>query len=445
MKPQAIYNGCFKNITRRDFIRLTSLMAGGLLTGCAVNPVTGRQQLMLVSEEQEIEMDRRNSPHQFSSDYGAMQDRVLNAYISDVGLKLASRTHRPRMPYSFRAVNAVYANAYAFPGGSIACTRGILFAIESEAELAGLLGHELGHVNARHTAEQMSKGLLVQAFVGGLSALAGTQGTGYGRLAAQLGMIGAGALLASYSRDNEREADALGMEYMVRAGYSPKGMISLMETLQRMSDREPSIIELMFATHPMSRERYRTALNRAHTRYGGAMHLPLYRERYMDHTTALRAMRRAVQEMQKGEREIMQERFGLAENHFRKALRLAPNDYAGLLLMSISLMLQEKFKQALRYALKARQVYPGEAKSYHLSGYVKIRLHDYEGAYRDFTDYDRILPGNPNITFFRGYAQEKMHHIKAAARAYHRYLQMVREGEKARYAYMRLKEWGYYK
>jgi predicted Zn-dependent protease len=85
-------------------------------------------------------------------------------------------THRPSMPYSFRAVNATYANAYAFPGGSIACTRGILLALDNEAELAALLDHEMGHVNARHTAEQMSKNMLVQATVGGLAAVANTQG-----------------------------------------------------------------------------------------------------------------------------------------------------------------------------------------------------------------------------------------------------------------------------
>ena len=217
-------------MTRRDFLWLTSLSAAGFVTGCATSPVTGRKQLMLVSEEQEIQIDKQNSPHQFSADYGIMQDKALNDYINQTGKKITPRTHRAHMPYSFHVVNANYVNAYAFPGGSIACTRGILLSLENEAELAALLGHELGHVNARHTAQQMSKGVLVQAIVGGLSALAGAQGAIYGQLASQLGMVGAGALLASYSRDNEREADALGMEYMFRARYNPKGMIGLMES-----------------------------------------------------------------------------------------------------------------------------------------------------------------------------------------------------------------------
>ena len=109
------------------------------------------------------------------------------------------------MPYNFNGVNAAYVNAYAFPGGSIAATRGILLKIDNEAELDALLGHELGHVNARHTAQQMSKATLTQALVGGAAAMAGTQSEVFGDLAGQLGAIGAGALLASYSRDNERE------------------------------------------------------------------------------------------------------------------------------------------------------------------------------------------------------------------------------------------------
>ncbi|UCF56248.1 MAG: M48 family metalloprotease, partial [Deltaproteobacteria bacterium] len=254
-------------ITRRDFLWVISMSAAGFVAGCAVSPVTGRRQLMLVSEDQEIQIDKQNSPHQFSADYGVVQDKALNDYIDQTGKKIAARTHRPHMPYSFRVVNASYINAYAFPGGSIACTRGILLSLDNEAELAALLGHELGHVNARHTAQQMSKGLLTQAVVGGLSVLAGTKGAAYGRMASQLGMIGGGALLASYSRDNEREADALGMEYMVRTGYTPKGMIGLMDMLRALSKNKPSTIELMFATHPMSDERYQTAVETAQSKY----------------------------------------------------------------------------------------------------------------------------------------------------------------------------------
>ncbi|HFQ90092.1 MAG TPA: peptidase M48 Ste24p, partial [Desulfobulbus sp.] len=244
-------------LTRREFLSLlgmgaTGLLVQPLLSGCAVDPVTGRREFVIMSRAEEIALDRQQSPYQFSADYGPVQDRRLNDYINRVGLEVAAHSHRPDMPFSFRAVNAAYINAYAFPGGSIAATRGILVELDNEAELAALLGHEIGHVCARHTAEQSTKGLLANLLVAG--AAIATSAAGYSDAAGlvqDLGGLGAGALLARYSRDNEREADALGMEYMVRTGYTPMGMVELMEVLLRNGRRRASAIELMFATHPM--------------------------------------------------------------------------------------------------------------------------------------------------------------------------------------------------
>ena len=432
-------------LSRRHFLWLTSLSAAGWVAGCARSPVTGKPQLMLVSEEEEIQVDKQYSPLQFSSDYGTVRDKALSEYVSDVGKSMSSRTHRPKMPYSFRVVNATYVNAYAFPGGSIACTRGILLDLDNEAQLAALLGHELGHVNARHTAQQMSKGSITQVFVGGLSVLAGVAGGGLGQVAAQLGTIGAGALLASYSRDNEREADALGMEYMVKAGYDPKGMVGLMDMLRSLNKSKPSAIELMFSTHPMSDERYATAVKRAKEDYPKAASLPVYRERYMDNTERLRAQKEAIEEMQKGEQLMAKEKFKEAESHFRKALREAPEDYAGLVMMATCQLVQKDYREGLRYAEEAQSVYPREAQAHHLSGFAKMQTKDYEGAYQEFSTCEKLLPANPNSIFFKGYALEGMRNRKEAAQEYTRYLKVVQEGDYAQHAYKRLVEWGYVK
>lgn len=120
MKTNYLDPADMTGLTRREFIWMSSLTAAGILTGCAINPVTGQSQLMLVSEDSEIQIDKKNSPRQFSVDYGTIQDNVLNNYIHQTGKKISSVTHRPNMPYSFRCVNASYVNAYAFPGGSIA-------------------------------------------------------------------------------------------------------------------------------------------------------------------------------------------------------------------------------------------------------------------------------------------------------------------------------------
>jgi predicted Zn-dependent protease len=432
-------------LTRRHFLWILSLSAAGTLLGCAASPVTGKRQLMLVSEEEEVQIDRQNAPLQFSADYGQLQDKSLNDYIRRVGQDMAARTHRPRMPYSFRGVNATYVNAYAFPGGSIACTRGILLALDDEAELAALLGHELGHVNARHTAQQMSKGMLTNALVGGVSAVAGAVAGGLGQVAGALGSIGAGALLASYSRDNEREADALGMEYMVRAGYSPGGMIGLMEMLLSLSKSKPGAIEMMFATHPMSDERYRNARDKAQAHYATFQNLPLHRERYMDQTARLRAMRRVIEDLQRGEQEMAAQKFGEAEAHFRSALKQAPSDYAGLVMMATCQLIQKDYAEGLRYAEAAKAVYPQEARAYHLSGFAKIQTRDFSGAYRDFSTHEKVLPGNPHTPFFKGFSLEGMGKRPEAAQEYHRYLQVVKQGKYAQHAHNRLVEWGYYR
>jgi predicted Zn-dependent protease len=443
LKPNPISS--LDGLSRRDFIQLSTLAAAGLLTGCAANPVTGKSQLMLVSEEQEIQIDKKNSPYQFSADYGTVRDPLLADYMARTGKKVAAQTHRPHMPYEFKVVNATYINAYAFPGGSIAATRGILLKMKNEAELAALLGHELGHVNARHTAEQMSKGQVTQGVIGGLAVLAGTQGRVYGQLASQIGAIGAGALLASYSRENEHEADKLGLEYMAKAGYGSKGFVGLMDMLNNLSKHKTSSLELLFATHPMSSERHRIAVERVRSSFQFAADKPLYRDRYMDHTANLRKIEPAIKKLQAGERAMAKKQYPQAEKEFAAALKQVPNDYAGLAMMAKCQYAQKKYDAARRYADRAKKVYPEEAQGYHLAGIGRLKTKQFEGALADFNSYDRLLPGNPGITFLKGLSYEGMQQKEPAARQYYKYLQVVRQGDSAKYAYKRLVDWGYVK
>ncbi len=429
-------------LSRRRFLQLTAMSALAVATGCATDPVTGRRQLMLVSEQDEIQIDRRYAPIQFSTDYGPTQDHALNAYVNEIGRSLALETHRPHMPYSFRVVNANYVNAYAFPGGSIACTRGILLMLENEAELAGLLGHEIGHVNARHTAEQMSKSQVSSIVVSGLAVLA-DRAAGMGQVASALGGIGAGVFLARYSRDNEREADALGMRYMAGSGYNAEGMVGLMDMLNKKKKTRPSAIELMFATHPMSEERYRNAVHSATTTYASSKNLSLNRERYMDNTAKLRSIKGAIEEMQKGDEAMGSKNYRQAEKHYRIALKRAPYDYAALLSMAKCQLIQRNYAEGARYAEQAKSSYPREAQGHHLHGFAALKLKNFESAYQNFQNERRLLPENPTSIFFMGYSLEEMGRRQAAARQYQRYLQRVRQGDYAQHAARQLQKWGY--
>jgi predicted Zn-dependent protease len=418
-------------MTRRDFLWLASVSTASIaLPGCAVNPVTGESQLMLMSETDEIQVDKENSPHQFSADYGTLQDKALNNYISEVGNRMAAVSHRPDMPYSFQGVNATYVNAYAFPGGTIAATRGILVSMKNEAELGGLLGHELGHVNARHTASRMSKTMLVGLSLNlGLAVMSTSQKYGrYTQLAGLLGQVGAGMLLAHYSRSDERQADNLGMEYMTKAKHNPQGMVGLMELLNTMSKHKPNAIETMFSTHPMSSERYQTAKESADTQYSAMKKLPLNRARYMDNTAKLRRMKKSIEAMQQGEKEMANEQFHRAEQHFKTALKHSPEDYTALVMMGKCQLAQEKPNQARQYLAPAKQVYPNEAQAHHLSGIANMMKKQFNTAYQDFDAYEKRLPGNPNTIFLKANALEGMQNKPAAAQEYARYLKLTNQG-----------------
>jgi predicted Zn-dependent protease len=232
---------------------------------------------------------------------------------------------------------------------------------------------------------------------------------------------------------------------MTKAGYGPQGMVGLMEMLNSMNNHQSSMTALLFATHPMSSERFETSVRQAKNEYAQFKDYPLHRDRYMDNTKKLRQLKIPIKKMQDGEAAMGKEQFGEAENLFQQALNKAPEDYVGLLLMSKCLLVQEKNRQAKRYADKAKKVYPREAQAYHISGITHLRLKKYENANQDFENYDQRLPGNPNTTFYKGLSLEGMQKIEPAARAYHTYLQRVNQGKQAQYAYQRLKEWGYIK
>jgi predicted Zn-dependent protease len=437
-----------REMTRRDFLWLaggagTAVLAPPVLSGCATSPVTGRTMLAGMSEQQEVAIDRKQAPYQFSADLGASQDAALNGYVSEVGSSLWRRSHRPGAPYSVRVVNANYVNAYTFPAGSMAVTRGIMIGMQSEDELAALLGHETGHVNARHAAQKsgqaMAAGVVLAVIAG--AAASSSRTASYAPVIALGGQVGASALLAAYSRDNEREADALGMEYMARAGYNADGMAGLMDVLRSQSKAKPGLLDTMFASHPMSEERYQTAREMAQAKYAASRSTPLKRERYMDSTARLRQLAPAIEAEQRGQILLAKKSIGAAESEFAQALKLAPDDYAGLVLMTRTQIAQKRYVEAERYADRAVSVYPGEAQGQLLSGVVKLALRRPDAAYGRFEAYEGLLPGVPSTLFFKGVALENMQRRREAAQQYQAFLKTGVRGDSAAYAAQRLREW----
>ncbi len=433
-------------LTRRDTLWLFGASVGvTTLQGCATSPVTGRQILVGMSPEQEREVDRQQSPHQFSQDLGAVQDEGINRYVDEVADRLQPHVQRPDMPYSTRVLGANYVNAYTFPAGAMGITRGIMTELQDESELAALIGHEMGHVNARHAAQRQGQALLAQVAVVTVAVVAAAGDSRWAPAVAIGGMIGASALLASYSRDNEREADALGQGYLVKAGYPAGGMTRLHQLLVAEQKSRPGLLETMFSSHPMSDERLQTARRLADTTYAASASAPAGRERFMDRTASLRRIKPTIDACQNGELAMGRKALAEAQGQFETALRATPRDYPANVRMAQCLAAQNRLQEARRYADAARQIYPQEAQAAKLGASLKLGLRDPGGAYQDLEAYDRLLPGDPGTRFLKGVAQEGMGNQGAAAREYATFLQGGAQGQAAGYAQGRLKAWGYLK
>jgi predicted Zn-dependent protease len=205
-------------------------LAGAILAlgGCATNPATGESQLSLIGEAQEIEIGRQAAA-EVEASIGLVDDAGLQQYVNGIGQALAASSERPHLPWRFAVVDDPGVNAFALPGGFIYVTRGIMATFMSEAELAAVLGHEIGHVTARHSVNQMSQ----QQLFGGLAGL-GAAVFDLGSLAQGVIGTGLGLLFLQYSRDDEREADDLGLRYMTREGFAPEEMLDVFATLERV-------------------------------------------------------------------------------------------------------------------------------------------------------------------------------------------------------------------
>ena len=227
-----------------------TLLAGGWIAACSINPATGERQLSLVGEAQEIEIGREND-RQVIQSMGLVDDPALQDYVDRLGQRLAAQSERPELPWTFRVVDDPVVNAFALPGGFIYVTRGILTHFNSEAELAGVLGHEIGHVTGRHSVERLSKAQLTQIGLG-VGMVLEPELQQYGNLA----QMGLGILFLKFSRDDERQADDLGLRYVGRTGYDPEEMIDVFEMLGRVSAaQQEGRLPGWLSTHPAPENR----------------------------------------------------------------------------------------------------------------------------------------------------------------------------------------------
>ena len=255
---------------KRPMRRIVVAIAGTLLlTHCAKNPVTGSKDFVLMSEQQEIQMGAQ-AHKDVMQEYGLVENPELQAYVTRVGKGLASKSHRPNLDWHFTVVDSPEVNAFALPGGYIYITRGIMSYLNSEAELAGVLGHEIGHVTARHGVRQQSA-----ATAAGLGAILGSilvpgmDNQAGASLLQQLSQ----SLVAGYGRDHELESDRLGAEYLAKTAYNPQAMVEVIGVLKnqelydielaKKEGREPRRYHGVFDTHPSNDTRLKQVVGEA--------------------------------------------------------------------------------------------------------------------------------------------------------------------------------------
>lgn len=262
----------------RTLFTLTCLLgASATFTGCSKNIATGRNQLTFgMSSAQEVQLGASLSPKFTAESGGAVKDAQLTGYVTQVGMSMAAVTEgdNPRLPWEFTLLNTDDINAFALPGGKVFIAKGLAKRMTNEAQLAGVLGHEVGHVTARHTAERIGQSQAMNIGIG----LSGVLLQGAAPAVAEAGSmainLGGTLVPLKFSRDQESEADDLGLRYMTRVGYDPRGLLQVMQILKEASggQRQPEIL----ATHPLPETRLERIAKSIQTTYRGTQMNPQF-------------------------------------------------------------------------------------------------------------------------------------------------------------------------
>lgn len=391
---------------------LLLILTTALLNACAVNPVTGQRELALVPESSELQIGAQQyapARQMQGGDYRA--NPRLTEYVQAVGKKLAAVSDR-KLPYEFQIVNDSSPNAWALPGGKIAVNRGLLLELDNEAELAAVLGHEIVHAAARHTAQGMERGLLLRGALSAVGVVTGS--SGYSDLAVGAAGVGANLINQSYSREAELEADHFGMNYMRQAGYDPQAAVGLQETFVRLSkNREQNWLTGLFASHPPSQERVEKNRQYAATLpRGGTLGRQIYHRQIDD----LKRSKPAYEAYEEGVKLVDKEpakALKLAD----KAISIEPKEGLFYGLRGDAYYQMNDMKNA-RAAYDQAVEYNSEFfRPYLHRGVVRSRLGDESGARSDLQKSLQLLP-TANAHYYLGRIAASEGDQKSAASHY---------------------------
>lgn len=411
--------------------------------GCATNPVTGKSELSLVSEQQELAIGEEAYPLMTQQSEGETGHAEIQRLVSDVGKKMAASSERPQLRWEFNVVDDNTPNAYALPGGKISITRGLITLFETEDQLAGVIGHEIGHATARHYNAQASRGQIAQILVGAATIGASAADIDPNLVATGAG-LGAQLVLTKYSRDQERQSDELGMKYMTAAGYNPKGFAESMEILKATHDREPGAVEQLFASHPVTGERITTARERVAQQYASYTSRPEKTDAFRRAIAPLRKEAPAFKIADEGKQLLAQKRVPEADAKFAQAAQMAPDAAILHVYYAQSRWNLQDAAGAERASSRGIQANPNLFYARLYRGVALLKLKRPQEALPELDVADKLVPQQLVVAFLRGRAYEDLGRREEAARLYNAVAQATQgQGSYGEYAVRRLREWGY--
>jgi beta-barrel assembly-enhancing protease len=361
------------------------------LASCAVNPVTGKKEMVFDSPAQDIAIGTQNYvPSQQSQGGKYVVDQGLTAYVNKVGKKLAAVSDVPSLPYEFVVLNNDVPNAWAMPGGKLAINRGLLVQLEDEAQLAAVLGHEIVHAAARHGATAKAQQVVVGAGVLLAGVAIAAKKPEYAVLSVGALGVGANAWNSKYSRDHESISDEYGIKYMVKAGYDPEGAVELQELFVRMFDKQDAgWMEGLFASHPPSRDR--VAANRAtlaHYPKGGLRN----KEAFTQAIAQLKEDKAAYKNYEDSMKAAKDQHYDKAMSLVDSAIEQQPKENLFWEMKGKLLLQQDKNQEALPALNKAIQANPQYFRPYIYRGMAYKELGNSDLAEHDLNASQRLLP-----------------------------------------------------
>ncbi len=359
------------------------------LYGCAINPVTGRRELTLVSESGEIKIGEENYLFSRQAQGGRyIVAPELTAYVNAVGQRIARVSDRPHLPYEFVVLNNSVPNAWALPGGKIAVNRGLLLELNNEAELAAVLAHEIVHAAARHGAKSIERGLVLQTGIIGVGLA--TSDSRSGNIAVGAASIGAALINRRYSRSAELEADYYGMKYMSLAGYDPEAAIALQKTFVRLSKKKSANwLSGLFATHPPSQERVDTNVaTAADLPQGGRVGDTEYQSKI----GGLKKTRVAYEAHDEGRTSLGKGMMAKALHSADRAIAGEPREALFFGLKGDTRAKQRRYREALSDYDEAIRRNNGFFQLFLQRGLVKEKLGDLQGAREDLRKSNSLYP-----------------------------------------------------